>query len=109
MIVRVLRVVAVVLCLVPATVSVVSSYTGLLFGWNGTGRVSMLVPWWLIPLGLAYPLWILVRHVHRTETRRVRRRLGLCRDCGYNLTGNESGVCPECGTAVVQGIQPKDE
>lgn len=21
----------------------------------------------------------------------------LCRGCGYNLTGNESGVCPECG------------
>lgn len=23
-----------------------------------------------------------------------------CTTCGYNLTGNESGVCPECGTAV---------
>lgn len=22
-----------------------------------------------------------------------------CRACGYNLTGNQSGVCPECGTA----------
>ena len=20
-----------------------------------------------------------------------------CRGCGYNLTGNESGACPECG------------
>ncbi|MCP4247259.1 MAG: hypothetical protein GY778_09445 [bacterium] len=20
--------------------------------------------------------------------------------CGYNLTGNISGVCPECGTAI---------
>ena len=29
---------------------------------------------------------------------------GLCRRCGYNLTGNASGVCPECGTAV--GVQP---
>jgi len=23
-----------------------------------------------------------------------------CKECGYNLTGNASGVCPECGTAV---------
>ncbi|GMU24132.1 MAG: hypothetical protein AMXMBFR13_42090 [Phycisphaerae bacterium] len=25
---------------------------------------------------------------------------GCCRECGYDLTGNLSGVCPECGTAV---------
>lgn len=24
----------------------------------------------------------------------------LCASCGYDLTGNDSGVCPECGTAV---------
>jgi hypothetical protein len=23
-----------------------------------------------------------------------------CTSCGYNLTGNISGVCPECGTTV---------
>lgn len=23
-----------------------------------------------------------------------------CTTCGYNLTGNVSGVCPECGTAI---------
>ena len=23
----------------------------------------------------------------------------LCYSCGYDLTGNESGICPECGTA----------
>jgi len=27
-----------------------------------------------------------------------RRRLGLCGHCGYNLRGNVSRVCPECGT-----------
>ncbi len=26
--------------------------------------------------------------------------IGTCPYCGYNLTGNVSGVCPECGTAV---------
>jgi hypothetical protein len=25
---------------------------------------------------------------------------GLCSHCGYDLTGNASGICPECGTAV---------
>lgn len=26
-----------------------------------------------------------------------------CHVCGYNLTGNVSGVCPECGSAVARG------
>ena len=26
-----------------------------------------------------------------------RRGKGLCSHCGYNLTGNVCGVCPECG------------
>ena len=24
----------------------------------------------------------------------------VCMDCGYNLTGNVSGVCPECGEQI---------
>jgi len=23
-----------------------------------------------------------------------------CRTCVYNLTGNQSGICPECGTPL---------
>ena len=34
--------------------------------------------------------------------RRFRRRgkSGLCRNCNYDLTGNTSGTCPECGTTL---------
>jgi hypothetical protein len=32
--------------------------------------------------------------------RRWRRKHGLCLSCGYNLTGNVSGVCSECGEKV---------
>ena len=35
--------------------------------------------------------------VHR-EYRR--RKKGLCIKCGYDLTGNVSGVCPECGERI---------
>lgn len=27
---------------------------------------------------------------------------GLCENCGYNLTGNISGICPECGTETAK-------
>jgi hypothetical protein len=29
--------------------------------------------------------------------RHLRRRRGLCPHCCYNLTGNTTGICPECG------------
>ena len=31
---------------------------------------------------------------------RPRRRTGLCRSCSYDLTGNVSGACPECGMFI---------
>lgn len=31
----------------------------------------------------------------------------ICRTCDYNLTGNLSGVCPECGTEIEQNAQKR--
>lgn len=42
----------------------------------------------------AYPMLVFVRGPLR---RWRRRRRNLCIRCGYNLEGNVSGVCPECG------------
>jgi|GEM_PF-2071343 len=30
---------------------------------------------------------------------------GYCYECNYSLTGNQSGVCPECGTAILQNAR----
>lgn len=43
-----------------------------------------------------------LRGLDEYRRRRAAGRQG-CRSCGYDLTGNVSGVCPECGTAVVGG------
>jgi hypothetical protein len=53
----------------------------------------------IVPLGLFCIVAIIVRGiVQRARARREQE--GLCESCGYNLTGNTSGVCPECGTPV---------
>ena len=48
-------------------------------------------------------LWLIVWTVRR---RLVQRRVagGFCRACSYDLTGNTSGVCPECGMPVHRGV-----
>jgi hypothetical protein len=56
------------------------------FPWQG-----LRIPLWMFLVVAAVPtmtLWY-------TDWRAGRR--GLCRYCGYDLTGNVSGVCPECG------------
>jgi hypothetical protein len=40
------------------------------------------------------------RLARRGSLRARRRRMGLCSECGYDLTGNRSGTCPECGVHV---------
>jgi hypothetical protein len=37
------------------------------------------------------------------KKRRIRRSNGRCRYCGYDLRFNQSGICPECGTAIPEG------
>ncbi len=53
-----------------------------------------------IAVSLWTPLALSLGVVALTAVLARRRRLGCCRKCGYNLTGNVSGVCPECGTRI---------
>ena len=42
----------------------------------------------------------------RVRARSLRHRAALCANCGYDLTGNTSGRCPECGAQLVIAAQP---
>src|SRR5262249_33983130 len=55
----------------------------------------LIVPLWIPLLLTAAPLaaW-------RWRSRHSLRP-GACHRCGYNLTANESGKCPECGTSCL--------
>ncbi|UCE59219.1 MAG: hypothetical protein JSU63_17465 [Phycisphaerales bacterium] len=53
--------------------------------------------WFPLLLFGAYPT---IAYIRGPLRRWRRRRKGLCLGCGYNLTGNVSGVCSECGETV---------
>ena len=53
--------------------------------------------WVLAPVFATYPTFAFIRGPLRRYRRRKR---GLCVKCGYDLTGNESGVCSECGKTI---------
>src|SRR5262249_6696177 len=40
------------------------------------------------------------RYARKMERRRQRIDAGQCVKCSYDLSGNVSGICPECGTLV---------
>ena len=64
-------------------------------------RTVVVIPLWApFLLFVAYPMAALLRGPLRRQRLRSGRR---CADCGYDLTGNTSGACPECGAAVVGG------
>lgn len=65
--------------------------------WLGDTRLQMCVPLWVPTLLFSIlPATALISH----RLQRRRGAHGLCTQCGYDLRGNVSGRCPECGTSV---------
>lgn len=70
--------------------------SGVCVGWPRESNHAVHFPFWAptVVFG-AYPAVALVRNPARRRHRRMQRNQ--CLTCGYDLTGNVSGVCPECG------------
>ena len=64
--------------------------------WRGgnTAQSYLFLPFW--------PLVSVAIGVLAVAVRQLRHRApGMCTECGYDLQGNVSGRCPECGQAVM--------
>ena len=90
--------VAALLCVVGAT--------GMFVLWDKLVE-SIPSDWSLYPLfmlnliGFGFAIWFTRRDIRRRlREQLVKKGIPVCITCGYNLTGNESGVCPECGTEI---------
>ena len=62
---------------------------------------------YLFSFNMAFPAlggaigYIIAKRIERMEKRQyMRRRYNLCLNCDYNLTGNVTGICPECGEKI---------
>lgn len=63
-------------------------------------RVAVGIPGW-IPVTFLGASMVLLWWLDRR-----RARPGLCTACGYDLTGNVSGTCPECGLEIASKTAP---
>ncbi len=60
-------------------------------------RFQILV---VVAVLIAYPIITVVAGRRIRRRRRIRAARGRCETCGYDLTGNISGVCSECGESM---------
>ena len=68
---------------------------------------SLFVPWWSLVVAFAgLPATTLGRRLWLWSRRRP---FGRCPQCNYDLTGNVSGTCPECGRKVPQSAAEPPE
>ena len=84
----------------------------LAFYWNALGRGATPAGFQAIAViaagfALAWVAWVFLEQPkivaqEQSLLRQQRRANGECMECGYALTGNASGVCPECGSAERQ-------
>ena len=68
---------------------------------NGTCRL-VLGHWFLCSLTVVLPAIWLWRY--RRDRRLRTDGMPHCAQCDYNLTGNVSGICPECGTPIAAQV-----
>ena len=90
-------------CGVAGLVSLFVAVSG--FAGAGAGEPWARGVYWVLAVvwlgGASAPL---ARWWWRDRLGERRARNNLCPRCGYNLTGNVSGVCPECGTATAHAL-----
>jgi len=66
--------------------------------WQKDNYTAIRIPFWMLALLFsAAPIRLAIRTCAQYTKQ---RRVGFCRQCGYDLTANVSGVCPECGSSV---------
>ena len=63
--------------------------------------VEYVLPFSYALLAVILTVWVVRRGITRNLREELNRRgFPTCGKCGYNLTGNVSGICSECGSPI---------
>lgn len=74
-------------------------------GAHSTGYMTV-IPCWIACMATAVlPMGVILIRIRRRHP----DSKGRCPSCNYDLTGNTSGVCPECGTPVPQSSATRSD
>ena len=77
-----------------------SCLAALFFRWSGLDALPPEIDLPFLPYTIAFLLYAIAACRHWLHPTRGEPVPGFCTRCGYNLTGNVSGICPECGGPV---------
>jgi|GEM_PF-4044294 len=89
-----------------------NGFSGNIFDWpHANSRIGLEMPYFRIDSArgdiYSLPLWlpnlltaVMLSFLVVRDKKHARQSTTTCLDCEYDLTGNESGTCPECGTAI---------
>lgn len=76
------------------------------YNWDRQAIITIGVLAYCLNLPIPLAIWYVSRDMDcRASAIRSPPR---CRPCGYDLTGNTSGRCPECGTACGDDVDARD-
>ncbi|MEE8170203.1 MAG: hypothetical protein V3T70_06615 [Phycisphaerae bacterium] len=67
--------------------------------WAKPFSIRMRLPGWLL---LPFLIGASALQIVHYRLKRAKHTATACTVCNYDLTGNESGICPECGSAVLK-------
>jgi hypothetical protein len=70
-----------------------------LYRWSG-GLSGFCMPLWIPVIVCGLVAWVIRKMLYPHWV-----AAGVCRQCQYNLTGNVSGRCPECGTPISEKLR----
>ncbi len=67
---------------------------------------SLHLPYTLFLIGFGAAIWLTRRDIRRRlRAQLAKKGIPICIQCGYDLTGNESGTCPECGDGCGRDLE----